>query len=93
MNALATSTRALQWSPGVATPLPPVKRNTADSGGSIADRACPQNSKTAKKCVTPNRPSVTYVLDQIDLLPFTGQPQLEEIRLLRCFCYFPQHAG
>jgi protein gp37 len=28
-----------------------------------------------------------------DLLPFTGQPELEEIRLLRCFCYFPQHAG
>lgn len=34
MNALATSTRALQWGPGVATPLPRVKLNTADSGGS-----------------------------------------------------------
>jgi hypothetical protein len=34
MNVIATSTRALQWGPGVATPLPRVKLNTADSGGS-----------------------------------------------------------
>ena len=31
----------------------------------IADRACPQDSKWAKKSVTPNRASVTYVLDQM----------------------------
>ena len=31
----------------------------------IADRACPQDSKTPKKSLTPNRPSVTYVLDQM----------------------------
>ena len=31
----------------------------------IADRACPQDSKWPKKSVTPNRPSVTHVLDQM----------------------------
>jgi hypothetical protein len=28
-----------------------------------------------------------------DLHPFIGQPELEDIRLLRCFSHFPQHAG
>ena len=34
MKATATYPRALQWGPGVATPQPRVKLNTADSGGS-----------------------------------------------------------
>ena len=48
MNALATYPRALQWGPGIATPQPRVKLNTADSGGST-----PLQTALAHK--TPNR--------------------------------------
>jgi hypothetical protein len=48
MNALATYPRALQWGPGLATPQPRVKLNTADSGGST-----PLQTALAHK--TPNR--------------------------------------
>lgn len=74
MNALATSTRALQWGPGVATPLPPVKLNTADSGGSTPlQTALAHKTPNGLKKVSPQTVQVlpmswtkcvTYVLTQ-----------------------------
>ena len=74
MNALATYPRALQWGPGVATPQPRVKLNTADSGGSTPlqtalahktpkqpGKASPQTVQVLPMCWTK---CVTYVLTQ-----------------------------
>ena len=52
MNALATYPRALQWGPGVATPQPRVKLNTADSGGStpLQTALAHKTPNSQKKC-------------------------------------------
>ena len=77
MNALATSTRALPWGPGVATPLPPLKLNTADSGGSTPLQTAlahktPKHPKKASPQTVQVLPMswtkcVTYVLTQPSL--------------------------
>lgn len=74
MNAFATSPRALQWGPGVATPQPRVKLNTADSGGSTPlQTALAHKTPNILKKVSPQTvqvlpmswtKSVTYVLTQ-----------------------------
>src|SRR4051812_5078619 len=57
----------------------------------IADRACPQDSKWAKKSVTPNRASVTYVLDQMCYLcpDPTVPPQPSTLKSLNRFTPVP----
>jgi hypothetical protein len=74
MKTLATSTRALQWGPGVATPLPRVKLNTADSGGSTPlQTALAHKTQNGLRKVSPQTVQVlpmswtkcvTYVLTQ-----------------------------
>jgi len=74
MNALATSPRALQWGPGVATPPPRVKLNTAVSGGSTPlQTALAHKTQNGQKKVSPQTAQVlpmswtkcvTYVLTQ-----------------------------
>src|SRR6185503_10234704 len=80
MNALATSPRALQWGPGVATPPPRVKLNTAVSGGSTPlQTALAHKTQNGQKKVSPQTVQVlpmswtkyvTYVLTQ----PLSHQP-------------------
>jgi hypothetical protein len=67
MNALATYPRALQWGPGVATPQPRVKLNTADSGGStpLQTALAHKTPKQPGKASPQNRSNVTFVLDQM----------------------------
>jgi hypothetical protein len=74
MNALATSPRALQWGPGVATPPPRVKLNTAVSGGSTPlQTALAHKTQNGQKKASPQTAQVlpmswtkcvTYVLTQ-----------------------------
>src|SRR6185436_1588325 len=85
MNALATSPRALQWGPGVATPPPRVKLNTAVSGGSTPlQTALAHKTQNGQKKVSPQTVQVlpmswtkyvTYVLTQpFHFLAFSLQP-------------------
>jgi len=91
MNALATSPRALQWGPGVATPPPRVKLNTAVSGGSTPlQTALAHKTQNGQKKVSPQTAQVlpmswtkcvTYVLTQ---------PNLASICRLQPLAFSPQ---
>jgi ribosomal protein L37AE/L43A len=71
MNALAIYPRALQWGPGVATPQPRVKLNTADSGGSTPlQTALAHKTPSGLKKVSP-QPSKCYLCLGPNVLPMS----------------------
>src|SRR3954467_13177731 len=99
MNALATSPRALQWGPGVATPPPRVKLNTAVSGGSTPlQTALAHKTQNGQKKVSPQTAQVlpmswtkcvTYVLTQPEKnLAFSPQPSAFVFHLSSLRRYF-----